>query len=613
MIDLITRLLGLLDRRGRIQLFLLPVPLLVVAVLEMLSVGMIVPVLQSIVAGPDGASGRLAEAIAYAADLAGMDDIVAFTCVVFVGVFFVKNLGIFTMTYLINRFTFRKLAVFTERLFALYVAMPYALHLQRNSAQMVRNLTLTASNAFQGFRLMLNLVLETSLSIAAFTILLIVEPGITVVVALAAVVLGISMYYVLSHRFRAWGREINDLEGDQIRLINQSLGAIKDVKIRHAEAYLGRLFTRVVDRLLDVRLLNVTTQEAPRLFIELIVIVGFAGIVLFFMSAEKPREDLVTLIGLFGMAAMRLMPSLNRIVASVNNLRFLDAHVETLDADTQMGIATRETPATPRLDGDRVPFEREIRLEHLTYRYEGGQETAFHDVDLVIPKGESIGIVGPSGAGKSTLVDVVLGLLTPSEGRIAVDGEDLAEQRRAWQRNFGYVPQEVYIIDDTIRRNIAFGLEDDAIDDEKVQAAVRQAHLTSVLDRMPQGLDTILGERGSRLSGGERQRVGIARALYTDPEILVFDEATSALDNQSEQEIKHAIRDLARRKTVLVIAHRLSTVRECSRIVFLKDGAVAGFGRFDDLYARVPAFRDLVNAGTETGDANATSPAVEAS
>lgn len=602
---MLRKLFLLLDRRGRIQFFLLPLPMLLVSLLEMASIGMIVPVLQVAVTANQGAGvgqspfGDLMGAVATRFSPVAL-------CIAFVLLFLVKNVGILGMTYAINRFTLRKTAAFSQQLFGLYLDLPYAIHLQRNSAELLRNLTQTAANAFQGYRLLLNLALEAFLAISALAVLLLIEPKVTIGLTVAAAVFALLIYRVLGPYFTAWGKQTNDLQGVHIRLINQSLGAIKDVKIHHAEPYLSRLFGLIINGIVRAQLLNGTAQEAPRLVIEFVVVGGFSGVVLIFMASGRSGEEIVALLGLFGMAAMRLMPSFNRLLANMNNLRFLHAHIDTLHQEVAAARDAREKISVVD-DGGDISFEHEMRLEHLSYRYANADKDAVRDANLAIRKGERIGIVGPSGAGKSTLVDLILGLLVPTEGRILVDGNDVAGERRAWQSRFGYVPQDVYLLDDTVRRNIAFGMDDDKIDGARVQAAVQRAHLAAMVSGLPHGLDTVVGERGSRLSGGERQRMGIARALYSEPEILVFDEATSALDNVSENEIRIAINELARAKTVVIIAHRLSTVRECDRIVFVDSGRISAVGDFQTLARESPEFQQLLKMGEIAAQPHAVS------
>jgi ATP-binding cassette subfamily C protein len=310
------------------------------------------------------------------------------------------------------------------------------------------------------------------------------------------------------------------------------------------------------------------------------VIIGIHG---------STQSELVPLLGLFAYAGLRILPSLHWIVYYQNNLRFGAVPLDEVYRDW----LDLSDAAGPEDTGERLPFRNQISLSNVSYSYAGAQRIALQEIDLVIRRGESVGIVGETGAGKSTLVDLILGLLQPTRGSILVDGCDIADRLPSWQRQIGYVPQSIYLMDDSIRRNIAFGVEDDEIDHDRVDVAVRMARIDEFIQSLPAGLDTVVGERGVRMSGGQRQRVAVARALYNDPEVLVFDEATAALDSQTEHELTREIQSLQRKKTLVIIAHRLDTVRHCDRLVFLKQGRVVDIAPFEELRARNAAFRQL--------------------
>jgi ABC-type multidrug transport system fused ATPase/permease subunit len=286
---------------------------------------------------------------------------------------------------------------------------------------------------------------------------------------------------------------------------------------------------------------------------------------------------------------LRILPSLHWIVYYQNNLRFGAAALDEIQRDwCTLGAAETSARFT-----EPLRLRDEISLKAVSYRYEGADRNALTCVDLAIKRGESVGIVGATGAGKSTLVDLILGLLQPTSGCVRVDGTDIHERLSSWQRQIGYVPQSIYLMDDSIRRNIAFGVDDEAIDAERVATALRMAQIEDFVQSLPRGLDTEVGERGVRLSGGQRQRLAVARALYHEPEVLVFDEATAALDSQTESELAREIQSLQRKKTLIIIAHRLDTVRHCDRLVFLIDGRVVDAAPFDELQLRNPDFRIL--------------------
>jgi ATP-binding cassette subfamily C protein len=299
--------------------------------------------------------------------------------------------------------------------------------------------------------------------------------------------------------------------------------------------------------------------------------------------------DTVSLLALLAYTGFRAVPSANRIMLNAGYLREGHAFVRAVAADYD---AVRQRPARAQGPEPALEFHESVACEAVTFVYDDASRPALQDVHLLIRRGESVGIVGPTGSGKSTLVDLLLGLLRPTSGRVLIDGEDLSGFERAWQRLIGYVPQDPYLLDDTLRHNIAFGIPDSVIDEQRVVRACALSQLDDFLQQLPVGLDTMIGEDGVRLSGGQRQRVAIARALYHDPAVLVFDEATAALDNQTEREVTRAIAALHGQRTLIVIAHRLSTVERCDRLLFLQDGRIAAVGRYEDLL-RNPGFRAM--------------------
>jgi ATP-binding cassette, subfamily B, bacterial PglK len=323
------------------------------------------------------------------------------------------------------------------------------------------------------------------------------------------------------------------------------------------------------------------------------VFVGGLLLVSLLVTLRHEPSGALPLLGLYAYAGFRVIPSANRIMTYVNDLRYSRAWIHDLRADL---AALPAPPPAPAGAAEPIRFGRELALERVSYAYAGAGDAVLTGVELTIARGESIGIVGPSGAGKSTLVDLLLGLLEPTAGRITVDGRDIASALGSWQRHIGYVPQEPFLLDDTIRRNVAFGIADADVDDRRVTTALRRAQLAEFVGGLRDGLDTLLGERGTRLSGGQRQRVAIARALYHDPEVLVFDEATSALDTTTERELIDSLEALRGVKTLVVIAHRLSTVRRCDRLALLRDGRLADVGSYDELIERDAAFRAMAAA-----------------
>jgi ABC-type multidrug transport system fused ATPase/permease subunit len=375
-------------------------------------------------------------------------------------------------------------------------------------------------------------------------------------------------------RIYRWGKARQRNEGLRLKQLQEGLGSIKDVKLLGREGdFLGQYSLHNNRHKLASQyksLLNLL----PRLWLETIVVVGTAVLVFILVLRGRTIETIVPILGLFAAGAFRLIPTTNRIISAAQSLRYGLPAIHLIHSELALG-------APPPREGDSGPlfvFQSEISLKGVEYTYANAPRPALHQVTLSIAKGECVGVIGPSGSGKSTLVDVILGLLPYDAGQVAVDGRDIRTVMRSWQDQIGYVAQSIYLTDDTLRRNVAFGIPADRIDDHAVRRALRAARLDDFVAAHPEGLDLVVGERGVRLSGGQRQRVGIARALYHDPAVLVLDEATSALDTTTEDEIMRAVLDMHGEKTILIVAHRLSTVERCDRLYRIEAGQVVGEG-----------------------------------
>lgn len=591
MIEVFRKLFSFLDERSKVQFRLLLLPMLLTALLEMASIGMVLPLLYALVGG----EGVRFLGTSLPVALSGSQSTLLVVAAGFVGFFVLKNAAILGTLYLITRFTQTRMARFQQRLFDLYMRRPYAFHLQRNTAEITRNLYGSVSASFEGLRLGMVMILDSALALAALGLMVFVEPKVSLGMGVFLLVLGFGLHRTLAPLFHRWGDSANHIEARLIQSVNQAFGAIKDVKVLGCHSYLNRSFASLSDRQALLTTRAVVANQSPRLFIETLLVAAFLAVLIALMHRHDSVAEVVSVLGLFGMVGLRLMPSLNRILSGMAEIRFRTARVDTLYTDLHEGLREalndEETQATPGL-----PFARDICFDDLSYSYPilGKPSLALDRIRLCIAKGESIGVVGPSGSGKTTLVNVFMGLLQPDAGCLRIDGVDVSGNLWGWQRHLGYVPQNIYLLDDTLRRNIAFGIEDGEIDAARVREVVRMAHLDEVVAALPEGLETRVGEQGVRLSGGQRQRVGIARALYRNPSVLVFDEATSALDNETEREVTRAIEELSGTKTVLIIAHRLSTVNKCDRIVFIDKGSVAGIGGFDELRAGNEAFARFV-------------------
>ena len=569
----------------------------VAAFLEMAGIGMFVPLLH-ILSDPAKVEGLPVIGGLYREWAGGEPGrfIVLFSGLLF-AFFVVKNIVLGVIIYIQNRFVLRRRARFARDLMRAYLERPYVFHLQHNTAELVRNVTLLSSRLFmKGVMPIVNTAMELLTALAVLFVLMLVDPGTTLGVALL-IGLSVAVFYrAIRHRVREWGRRTVHYDGEILLRANQALGSIKETKISGKEAFFADAFWKPNHAASRYLALSNTAGHLPRLFIEAVAMGGLLLLVLVLIQLQgKTAGDILPTLGIFGIASMRLMPSFSKIVSNMTLLRENTAAVDILHGDlSEARMEVLETAHKAADSVSRLSFDKELSLEGVTYRYPKGDGLVLDGVTLTIPFRQSVALVGRSGAGKTTLVDVILGLLEPTGGSLKVDGVDLFDDLAGWQRRIGYVPQEIYLTDDTLRNNIALGVDEADIDEARVEDAVKTAHLEDFTDSLAEGLDTVLGERGARLSGGQRQRVGIARALYHDPEILVMDEATSALDSETENQISQAIAGLSGDKTVIVIAHRLSTVRNCDRIVLLESGRVVDTGTFDELANRNVDFSRMI-------------------
>ena len=492
--------------------------------------------------------------------------------------------------YLQNRIGHNAGARLATRLVKGYLSMPYAFHLTRTSSDLIRN-------SHQAVKDLVSQIFIPLIRVAAETILVLGMLGLLVVLApaatgLAVVVIGgtaVIMLRFVQPRLKRIGTRAHALQRETLGTLQQSFHGVRDIKVLGAEAAFAQRYGKARAQLARASYLKSTATDLPKTVMEL-ALLGFILLVFGVSIAfEGGAGATLSVLGLFAYAGLRLQPSLQKIISGLNNLKFASAPIEDLDRD----LRTIGALDPPRSNVMALPFERELRLTDVAFRYEAGHRDALSGIDLQVKPGQVLGICGPTGGGKTTLVDVMTALLEPTRGTVTVDGSDLREHAREWQRNLGVVPQMVFLTDDTLRENIALGISRKQIDEDAVNEAVDLAQLREFIDSLPEGLDTVVGERGVRVSGGQRQRVAIARALYRRPSVLVFDEGTSALDNTTERELMSALARLRGDHTILLIAHRLSTVKDADGIVFLEDGRITGSGTYSELIDANAAFREL--------------------
>jgi ABC-type multidrug transport system fused ATPase/permease subunit len=496
------------------------------------------------------------------------NDFVLFFLLILSIFFVVKFLFLYTQLLIQQKFIFNIRASISNNLFKGYLNEPYSFHLNHNSAELISTVTNDVGLLAYVLTSAIMFVAEFTVFIGISGILFFIYPVVMISVTIIVGIIGALFQYITKKRIYNWGEIRQIHERKRIQQLQQGLGAIKEVKLRNLENYFSSHFFSSNSLLSNAEMKQSVLASLPRLFFELLASLSMIGLILFAVLKNTPIESLLTTVAVFAAASFRIVPSLNRIFSTKQTFRYGAPTIDALYKEAVRFDKNKKSRSTTNLF-----FQKELKLEGVSFSYENTEKTAISDVNLTITKGQKIGFIGPSGAGKSTLIDVILGLLTPQEGKLTIDGIDILENLADWQNMLGYVPQNIYFTDDTLRNNIAFGIQEELIDENAIESALKAANLDKFISELPLGLDTIIGERGIRISGGQRQRIGIARALYTNPEILVLDEATSALDINTEKEVMASV-DSLKNKTVLIISHRLSSIQNCDKVYKVKDGVL---------------------------------------
>jgi ABC-type multidrug transport system fused ATPase/permease subunit len=592
---------ALLDRRERRNAWFVLATVAVAALSSAVMIGSIMPFL-SVLARTERI--HQVPALAWAYRVGGFTSDYGFLIglgLASLGVIVVSNLLQVLRAWAVTRYTSKRIHTLSHRLLATYLRQPYEFFLDHHSGAMSTRILSEAQLAvLQFFVPAADVIASFMTVIVIVSLLLWINP----LVALACFITLGGIYggtFLLIRRMISHaGRIRTETNAERYRIANEALGGIKDIKLLGREsAYINR-YRSPSQRMAEAQFVSELSSQLPQYVMQ---IIAFGGMIVLCLVLVDPSGlasgnglgTILPLLGVFAFAGQRLMPELQRLYGGVTRLQYGRAGVEAVHEDLVLQKLTESfRPAST----DPLSFKSELRLDRVSYCYPKADKPGLYDVSLAVRAGEKIGIVGSSGAGKTTLADVVLGLLRPTGGTLCVDGTVLTDNNiRAWQQRVGYVPQDIFLTDSSVAENIALGIPAEAIDLDKVKRAAQVAQLDHFIrDELPSGYETTVGERGVRLSGGQRQRIGIARAMYHDADLIVFDEATSALDQLTERDVMAALDMLPGDKTALIIAHRLSTVRRCDRILLLERGRVSGFDTWERLIASNEGFRKIAEA-----------------
>ncbi len=573
------KLMILLDKKQKKKMILLVFLMLIGAVLETLGVSMIYPVVK-VVMTPDAVEDSWYLQII--CDIFRIDygDTRSLMVVVMTGlvvIFALKNIFLFFQQKVQLKFVYTNQFATSRRMMINFMLRPYEYYLNADTSVIQRSITSDVNNMYGLILSLLQLVSEGIVFVCLVVVSLVTDVWMSITVAVLLVTALLIIKCVLKPIMRRAGEENQDYYSGLYKWIDQSVMGIKEIKIANRESYFineyakcGAAYVGAVQR---YNLYNAT----PRLLIETVAIAGMILYVMISMLRGGNIENIMPQLGILAVAAMRLIPCANRINNHLTSISYFEPFFMGVSDNLQEEIRDEsinydEEAYREIREVEKLEIRDKIELRDIVYKYPNSEVLIFDHADMEIPIGKSVGIVGTSGAGKTTVVDILLGLLRLRSGQILADGMEVREHYRSWLKNIGYIPQTIFMIDSTIRKNVAFGYADEEIDDEKVWRALGEAQLDEFVRGLPEGLDTGIGERGIRISGGQRQRIGIARALFEDPEVLVLDEATSALDNETEAAIMDSINRLHGRKTLIIIAHRLQTIEKCDMVYRVENG-----------------------------------------
>lgn len=581
MLKILRKMNVLLDGRQKRAMVALIIMMLVGGALESLGVSMLVPIV-TVVMDPEAVSeSDFLSSIYETLGLESNAQFAMFLLLSFVGMTIVKNVYLFFQQKAQLKFVYTNQFATSRRMMINFMQRPYEYYLNADTSVIQRNITSDVNNMYGLILSCLQLFSECIVFVCLVVALFLYSDAMMIVtVAALMVALLLVIKKVLKPIMIKAGQENQDYYSGLYKWIEQSVMGIKEIKIGCKENYFINEYAKCgagyVNSVQKYNLFNAT----PRLLIETVCIAGMVGYFVLSIGQGTQLKELLPQLSALAAAAMRLLPCVNRINNYQTSISYFEPFFmgvsDNLQEEIHDGNVTYDAEAyKQRQSVEKLPLEKLIRLEDITYKYPNTETLIFNHADMEIPIGSSVGIVGVTGAGKTTIVDILLGLLQMESGRILADGTDVSGHYAAWLKNIGYIPQTIFMIDDSIRKNVAFGVPEEEIDDEKVWRALQEAALDDFVKSLPDGMETGIGERGIRISGGQRQRISIARALYEDPEVLVLDEATSALDNETEAAIMDSINRLHGRKTLVIIAHRLQTIEKCDMVYRVAEGVIS--------------------------------------
>ncbi len=571
--DILKKLNVLLDKKQKRTMLFMVLMMIFGAVLEACSVSMVIPVVGVVI---DENSIQKYEIVRNIYNALHMQSITQFALLMMTAlilIFIIKNIYLYWQLKLMYRFVYTNQFRTSERMMKNYLRKGYEFYLNADTAVIQRNITSDVNNMYALILSLLQLISEVIVFVVLLGVMVASDWKMTVIIALPLLATLFIIKKVVKPIMNKAGKENQDFYSGLFKWISQTVQGIKEVKIAGKEQYFTEEYIKCGRGYVNAVQKYTLYNSIPRLLIETVCIASLVGYMMILVSQGESVKEVTAVLSAFVVAAVRMMPCANRINNQLTSMAFYQPFFMGVSDNLQDEISGENTDMSfAEVAKEKLPVKKSIELRDITYHYPNAEPLIFDHADMEIPVGAAVGIVGASGAGKTTVVDILLGLLDIQTGGVYADGVSIKENYRSWLKNVGYIPQMIFMLDDTIRKNVAFGIAGEEIDEERLWEVLKEAQLDEFVKSLPEGADTSIGERGIRISGGQRQRIGIARALYYDPEVLILDEATSALDNDTEAAIMDSINSLHGRKTLIIIAHRLQTIEKCDMIYRVENG-----------------------------------------
>lgn len=571
--QILKKLNVLLDKKQKRTMVGLILLMVVGAVLQTAGVGLLVQVV-NIVIDPEALQNN--EIAAWVYELCGSPDYKTFaltTMALLIAVFIIKNVFLFVQQKLTFAFVYTNQFRTSERMMRNYLRRNYEFYLNADTAVVQRSITSDVNNMYALILALLQMMSDGIVSVFVISYCFLTNGTMTMILAAVMLLVMALVKKVLKPIMYKAGKDNQDYYSGLFKWISQTVQGMKEVKIATKEQYFVDEYKKCGKGYVEAVQKYSLYNNVPKLLIESVCVTVMVGYMIVLVASGASTENMLTVFSTLAAAAFVLLPCVNRINNQINSIAYFEPFFMGVSDNLQDEISGDKVDMTFATDeDDKLPVEKCIEMKDITYSYPNTEKLIFNHADLTIPVGASVGIVGTSGAGKSTVVDILLGLLQVKSGQVLADGVDTKTQYRKWLKNVGYIPQMIFMLDDTIRKNVAFGVPEEEIDEKRLWEVLKEAQLDEFIKTLPEGLNTGIGERGIRLSGGQRQRIGIARALYNNPEVLILDEATSALDNDTEAAIMESINRLHGKKTLIIIAHRLQTIEKCDLVYRVENG-----------------------------------------